>query len=340
MSPPTTAEAGYPKAIYIELTDRCNLTCAMCRCAAVKGEVLPLEVFREVAEQLLPHAVFVDLRGWGESTLLHNFDSYLDIAQEYEVSIKLISNGTTNRPGLWERLGREGVLVGFSIDANEPELFSQLRGGADLGRILVNISTFIDACRSAKLDPKEQGYFCITASLHNLAALPGIVRMGLDLGLNRFKLEPLWAPEGDLGLLHRAPDRVIDAVDELRVLAAETGAVIEYSASLLEQLTVRTAAQKVCIHPWDYCYIDSRGRVGFCDHLNGRPEYAWGRWGEEPFLSFWNGDQMRHLRREHLARLSGEQIQSCADCNWCYDRRYMDLEDLVDSEWADFRVKA
>src|ERR1051325_5209568 len=84
--PKTTA--GYPRALYIELTDRCNLKCPMCRCATVAGDVLSVAAFSEIASVLFPHGSFVDLGGWGESTILPNFEEYLEIAQRYPIRIK------------------------------------------------------------------------------------------------------------------------------------------------------------------------------------------------------------------------------------------------------------
>lgn len=337
---PTATTAGYPRALYIELTDRCNLKCPMCRCSAIDGDVLPVETFAKIAAELFPHARFVDLRGWGESTILPILDECLDITQRYPVRIKLITNGTVNRPRLWERLGREGVTTGVSFDAAEGPLFSVLRGGARLDRVKENVSRLVAACRDAGRDPGEQVYFCITASGSNIGQLDRIVETGRELGVRRFKLEPLFAPEEDPDRLERHPESVRRAVEGLADLARKTGCLIEYSSSLLDELTVRSATRKVCIHPWDYCYINSRGRIGFCDHLNGREEYAWGEWGHQPFLEFWNGPQMRELRGQHLRRLDGEEIRACVDCNWCYERRYMDLEDWIEPAWDRFRITA
>ena len=94
----------------------------------------------------------------------------------------------------------------------------------------------------------------------------------------------------------------------LKEVASETGAFVEYSASLLPELTNPPATQKLCIHPWEYCYINARGRIGFCDHLNGREEFAWGEWGKQAFLEYWNGDRMKRLRAEHLSRLAGSRL--------------------------------
>jgi radical SAM protein with 4Fe4S-binding SPASM domain len=312
----------------------------MCRCARVVGDKLSFDTFSDIAATLFPYATFVDLRGWGESTILPDFERYLDLTLQFDVRVKLITNGTVNRPGLWRRLGREGVTTGISFDAADAGTFAQIRGGAKLARVIETIRQLVAACREAGHDPAEKIYFCITASRWNLDQLDRIIEIGLSLGLKRFKIDPLSAPDGDPGLLESVSDRVLEMVQRLNALGGKTGCLIEYSSSLLPELTDERAVHKVCIHPWDYCYINSRGRIGFCDHLNGREEFTWGEWGAEPFLSFWNGPRMTELRAQHLRRLRGEQITACADCNWCYDRRYMDLEDWVVPEWERYRVTA
>nr|WP_165374255.1 SPASM domain-containing protein [Sorangium cellulosum] len=299
-----------------------------------------MATFADIASVLFPHARFVDLRGWGESTILHNFDEYLDIAQQHPIKIKLITNATVNRPELWRRLGRDGVITGVSFDAAETGLFRVLRGGARMDQIVANIERLVEACREAGRDPGEQVYLCITASGSNIDQIDRVIELGMSLGLRRFKIEPLWAPSGAPDLLEHHAERVRRCTEKLAALARATGCLVEYSASLLSELTDPKATRKVCIHPWEYCYINARGRIGFCDHLNGREEFAWGEWGRQSFLEFWNGEQMRRLRSEHVRRLSGEAIQSCGDCNWCYDRRYMDLEDWIDPSWAQYRVTA
>jgi len=312
----------------------------MCRSAHFKGDVLPIETFKKIADTLFPHARFVDLRGWGESTILPDFEAYLDIAMQYPPRLKLITNGVINKPRLWERLAREGVLVGISFDAADNDLFEVIRGGSRQEQVLRNLDRMIAASLASGHDPREQFYFCITVSGHNVGQLGRIIRLGNRHGVCRFKLEPLWAPEGDPMRLEVHRGHVVEAMSELDALADQLGVLIEYSASLLDETTYLPAVRKVCNHPWDYCYINCRGRIGFCDHLNGREEFTFGRWGDEDFMAFWNGREMTELRSQHLRRLGGEAITKCGDCNWCYDRRYMDLEDLIEPGWGDFRVAA
>jgi MoaA/NifB/PqqE/SkfB family radical SAM enzyme len=330
----------YPKALYIELTDRCNLLCPMCRQSAVAGDVLPLETFKEIADTLFPHAVFVDLRGWGESTMLPTFDDYLDYSLKFPLKKKLITNATVNKPSVWQRLGETGVVVGVSIDAADKELYEQLRVGGKLEKTLANVQQLVQAASAAGYDPKQQVYFCITASGSNIFDIKNIVRIGLDLGINRFKLEPIKTSDQDPVHLKNFTKEVREEMETLRELARETGARIELSASMIEEDVHLLATQKLCIHPWQYLYVNARRRMGFCDHLNGVEEFTFARWGEVDFETFWNGEQMVRLRQEHLERFhQKQQISICGDCNWCYDQRYMDLEDWVEPGWSAYRVQ-
>lgn len=330
--------SDYPQALYIELTDRCNLSCPMCRSAGFKGDVLPFEMYLDIAKNLFPHAKFIDLRGWGESTLLKNFDDYLDVALSYKKRIKLITNGTINRPALWEKLGREGVLVGISFDAADEVTFEHIRGGASMTRVLQNMEILKDALLSNHHKVADNLYFCITASGDNIHQLREIVTLGMQFGITHFKMEPLkTTPEDPSNLIHH-PQEVNHSIAQLTQLVKEHPYLkIEYSASLLQENTNVQKVKKFCIHPFTYLYVNSKGGLGFCDHLNGVAEFVWGQWqGEDGFRSFWQGEKMKRLREEHLQALNGGYISSCADCNWCYERRYADLEYLIDASWMNY----
>lgn len=330
--------SAFPQALYIELTDRCNLSCPMCRSAGFKGEVLPFDTYLDIAETLFPHAKFIDLRGWGESTTLSNFEAYLDVALSYKKRIKLITNGTINRPALWEKLGKEGVLVGISFDAANEETFERIRGGASKEKVLRNMEILKNAYIINNHSVSENLYFCITVSGDNINQLYDIVKTGMRFGITHFKMEPLKSAPEDPGNLIHHTNPVRHAISMLKSLVKDHPQLkLEYSASLLHEDTNRAKVKKFCIHPFTYLYVSSKGGLGFCDHLNGVEEFVWGQWqSPDGFKSFWYGEKMQRLRNEHLRALDGGYIASCADCNWCYQRRYADLEYLVDADWMNY----
>jgi hypothetical protein len=160
----------------------------------------------------------------------------------------------------------------------------------------------------------------------------------MQFGITHFKMEPLKSAPEDPGNLIHHTDQINHAIAQLSMLVkAHPQLKLEYSASLLQENTNSIKVKKFCIHPFTYLYVNSKGGLGFCDHLNGVHEFVWGQWqGENGFQQFWHGEKMRRLREEHLRALDGGYIASCADCNWCYQRRYADLEYLVDADWANY----
>lgn len=61
-----------PLALFVELTQSCNLECPMCRFGAKYDPSwnVPLELFERVAEELFPTALVVDIRCRGASPIL------------------------------------------------------------------------------------------------------------------------------------------------------------------------------------------------------------------------------------------------------------------------------
>jgi len=313
----------------------------MCRSPEVNRHAvtLPLHTFRSIAECLFATAAFVDLRGWGESTILPDFQDYLEVAHTYGARLKLITNAVMRRAAIWKKLAQYAVVVGISFDAATDDTFRLLRGNARMDRVIENIHTIAAEFRGRGLKPRDYLYFCITVSGANLDQLEGITRIGRDAGIHRFKLEPLWVDPGNALHLSHHREKIPAIMATLDRAAAEQDLCIELSAALSPDTIVTAATRKLCIHPWQYLYVSARGRLGFCDHLNGREEFTFADWSPDTFPAFWNGTIMQQLRREHTVKFSGgDDIALCVDCNWCYANRYMDLEDWIQPDWSAYRV--
>ncbi|WP_239374320.1 hypothetical protein [Frankia sp. Cj5] len=89
-----------PLVVFLELTRDCNLHCAMCRSSSdsFRGMNMPRDILLEIAEELFPSAALVDLRGWGESTLLRDFGWNVEKALSYGTRLRLVTNALSLRP--------------------------------------------------------------------------------------------------------------------------------------------------------------------------------------------------------------------------------------------------
>jgi len=115
----------YPKTLFMELTRNCNGLCAMCTRQKYKelqkydGKWnMPFSLFKKIADELFPHADYVDLRGFGESTMLPNFLDFLDYTKKFGCGLGLVTNLTVRDDKIWEELVKANVHLGISFDGS------------------------------------------------------------------------------------------------------------------------------------------------------------------------------------------------------------------------------
>lgn len=118
----------HPSKAIIEIINSCNLDCPMCRVGQFGlnlNRVMPLERFKDIISQIRG-LDSVRLNGLGESTLVPNFDKYLDFLIEKKLRIELITNGSGSLKNYRKILDNDGFVI-ISWDAAEKELFEKLR---------------------------------------------------------------------------------------------------------------------------------------------------------------------------------------------------------------------
>ncbi len=81
------------KRIYLEITDACNLNCPFC--TYEKGQsFMPFEKIEDCIRQIRPFCSYVYLHILGEPLLHPDFDRILDVLDENEMNLQLVTNGT------------------------------------------------------------------------------------------------------------------------------------------------------------------------------------------------------------------------------------------------------
>lgn len=143
---------SFPIVLAVEPTSVCNLRCPMCfivdprlsRNRSING-MMRFTLFTRILDEAREHG----LRGLvmasrGEPTLNPEFPAMLEYARRCDIlDIKINTNATYLTPALSRRiLAAEPDLVVFSVDTAEPEVYGQIRVGADFEQVLDNIKTF------------------------------------------------------------------------------------------------------------------------------------------------------------------------------------------------------
>lgn len=316
-----------PRMLFIELTQNCNLHCSMCR-GVIKYDSqwdMPMDLFKRVADELFPYAEIVDLRGWGESTIMHQFMDYVEYALRFGCQYKLYTNLTKRDPAMWERLVEAGFVLAVSFDGAVPTTLEFLRGGSRFEIIEENLRLVVELCRKYHR-PADSIYLSCLAQKRNLSEIIPLLEFTAKLGMTKLKLFPLMTHWDDPNHLHHYRDEIRSTLDNSFRRARELGVSLEIGATLHHDLVIETSTIDQCIHPWMYCLVDYCGRISYCDHLIGDAKYTLGDMTKMPFREIWNNELFLALREQHKlgngCSFSGRFI----DCTWCYKFRYTDYE--------------
>jgi MoaA/NifB/PqqE/SkfB family radical SAM enzyme len=321
-----------PLALFIELTQNCNLKCAYCRSAGTYNPEwdMPIDLFRRVAEELFPTATMVDLRGWGESTVLKSFSEFISITTDYGPLIRLVTNGMNPNEAIWDQLMAAHATVVVSCDTADADLFATLRTGGKLSRLVQTVQTMV-RYRDHYRVPRDNVYFTAVVSRPNVEHLSALVEMAHELDIPKVILFPVgidpthpWHLRHDIDLTRSSLIKAHERADQLSV-------TLQLAAALDDALRLPDDVRTMCMHPWAYALVDYLGRVGYCDLLLSRAEHTFGSLHEKSFQEIWNGKDFQELRSAHVQRMLPDRF---SPCRWCHKMRYVDFEHLIHPSYA------
>jgi tungsten cofactor oxidoreducase radical SAM maturase len=174
------------RRVYIEVTARCNLNCAMCVRQVWRdapGE-MSWETFQAVIEGL---RAFPDLRritfgGFGEPLVHPRFPEMLALAAELEVGMTLTTNGLLLDQAMIEALvaARLDTIV-VSLDTVHVQAYEQARIEGGVDQVLDNVRALRDLSRQRGQMLPRIGleFVAMRSNLEWLSRLPDVAR---DLG--------------------------------------------------------------------------------------------------------------------------------------------------------------
>jgi radical SAM protein with 4Fe4S-binding SPASM domain len=314
-----------PTMLFVELTQNCNLSCRMCRAAGSYDPALNMkqDVFEQATAELFPYATMVDLRGWGESTILKDFDKRLRTTLETGVRVRLVTNAIPMTEKLWEMFFEGDNEIVVSLDSASAETFSKL-GRGDLNRVLRNLRQGVAARDRAG---KGEIYLNVVVSMETLDEMVDIVRLAAEQRLKKVVFTPIRTHESNPSHLRHGVDKIPGRLDEVTRIAQKLDINVELGAALDRKFAVKSGLPGVCSNPWSHVVIDYQGRVGYCDHLIGHQDCVLGSLKQNSFEVIWNSPFFQYLRAEHLRARSSRKLPKLFQrCTWCYSNRYSDTE--------------
>lgn len=321
--------------------DTCNLRCIMCEEHSPHSplqlrrkeegrprRLMPFEMIERVVADAAPHGLREIIPStMGEPLLYEHFEGILELCRRHDVKLNLTTNGTFPRLGAHEWARRIVPVtsdVKISWNGATKATHESIMQGSRWEEALDGVRAFI-AVRDAHA--AEGGNRCrVTFQLtfldSNVAELADMVRLAVDLGVDRLKGHHLWAHFDEIRgqSMRRSPESIRrwnEAVLAAREAVAERTlpngrrVLLENIFLLDEEATEDLAPGGPCPFLGQEAWVSAVGRFDPCcaPDAQRRTLGDFGDLHEHGFMEIWNGEAYRELLSTYRNR------RLCLGCN-------------------------
>lgn len=336
-----TRSAGPWRITFDTNPDTCNLKCIMCEEHSEHSllqlqrkkegrdrRVMPFEMIEKVIAEAAPNGLREIIPStMGEPLLYDQFEGIIELCQRYGVKLNLTTNGTFPRLGVAEWARRIVPVtsdVKISWNGATKATHEAIMVGSKWETVLENARTFI-AIRDAHAaggGNRCRVTFQLTFLESNVHELADMVRLAIDLGVDRVKGHHLWAHFDEIrdqSMRRNAESigRWNAAVLEAREVAAQKPlpngkhVLLENIFLLDEKATQDLAPGGPCPFLGQEAWVSALGRFDPCcaPDAQRRSLGEFGNMHERSFMEIWNGEGYRALTSTYRNR------PLCLGCN-------------------------
>jgi glycosyltransferase involved in cell wall biosynthesis/MoaA/NifB/PqqE/SkfB family radical SAM enzyme len=321
--------------------DTCNLKCVMCEEHSPHSplqirrkqegrprRVMPIDLLTKVVaeaagkglREIIPSTM-------GEPLLYEDFDAILAVCEQYGVALNLTTNGTF--PGRGVRAWAERLVplcsdVKISINGANARTQAAIMIGSDFDAMIERVREFIAVRdRHAETGGRRcRVTFQVTFLTTNVDEFPHLVRLAIDLGVDRVKGHHLWAHFAEIESLslRRSPETLArwnDAVAACRAIA-QSRLLANGQRILLENFHPLEPGAVADLAPGGRCpflgeeaWVSAAGRFDPCcaPDAQRRTLGEFGSLHDRSLLDIWTSDEYRFLQASYRNR------GLCLSCN-------------------------
>lgn len=340
-SPATPTRRGPWRITFDTNPDLCNLRCVMCEEHSPHSSLqrqrieagrprreMPFALIEKVVADAAPHGLREIIPStMGEPLLYEQFEDVLELCGRYAVKLNLTTNGTFPRLGAraWaERIVPVTSDVKVSWNGATQETQEAIMLGGRWQRMLANVREFIEVrdAHAAAGGNRCRVTFQLTFLERNVYELADIVRLAIELGVDRVKGHHLWAHfhEIEAQSLRRNPaaiERWNAAVAEAQQVAREATLpngkhiLLENFFALDAQATEDLAPGGDCPFLGQEAWVSALGRFDPCCAPDAarRTLGDFGNLHEQGLMEIWSGETYAALREQYRER------PLCIGCN-------------------------
>lgn len=317
---------SYPRVVFVELTQNCNLACKMCDRAKKYGNIhnrklnMTMELYKKIEKQLFPFVKIIDLHGNGETTQHPDFLSFLDIAKKYNTRVRMVTNLNIPNEKTVEKIIKNDILLAISIDSPVPKDYMEIRKGSSFDLLTNNLNLIKKYRKKYKtcIDLR----ILMTIDRKNIKDLNKMIDFIKSFDIRKISVWRRYLDQGDTN------DIILDIDSVTKKLLASMNYATKHDIELRviswpKKFTNKYKFPKKCIKPWSCIHINYDGSIGICD-FNETPEglskYSL---ANNNFDEIWNNDFYVKLRESFCKGTPSEKF--CAEV--CKNENYIDFEE-------------
>ena len=321
--------------------DTCNLKCIMCEEHSPHSplqirrkeedrprRVMPFEMIERVIAEAAPHGLREVIPStMGEPLLYEHFEGILELCARYSVKLNLTTNGTFPRLGAetWaKRIVPVTSDVKISWNGATKATHEAIMLGTKWENVVENARAFIAVrdAHAAAGGNRCRVTFQLTFLESNVHELAGMVRLAIELGVDRVKGHHLWAHfdeirsqsmRRDAEAIQRWNAAVLEARDvaATKLLSNGKHVLLENIFLLDETATEDLAPGGPCPFLGQEAWVSAMGRFDPCcaPDAQRRTLGEFGNLHERSFMEIWNGAGYRELASTYRNR------ELCLGCN-------------------------
>ena len=315
--------------------DTCNLRCIMCeehsdhsllqiqrKQAGKPRRIMPIALLRRLFAEAAANGMREMIPStMGEPLLYEHIEDILELCRVHRVKLNLTTNGTFPRLGarVWaERIVPVTSDVKISWNGATASTHEQIMPGTRWDKVLANAREFIAVrdAHAAAGGERCRVTFQLTFLESNVGELADIVRLALDLGVDRVKGHHLWAHFDaikDLSM-RRSPQSIArwnHAVAEARSVAAGMNIQLDNIFPLDPEARADIAPGGPCPFLGQEAWVSAEGRFDPCCAPDAQRR-SLGEFGDlrrTGLMEVWNGEPYQRLRTTYRNRTL------CLGCN-------------------------
>jgi MoaA/NifB/PqqE/SkfB family radical SAM enzyme len=324
----STAPAGPPVCLYLEVTNRCNLLCETCPRTFESLEPpadMSWELFVRIVDQV-PNIARVVLHGVGEPMLVKALPRMIRYLKDRSTYVLFNTNGTLMQPRRFQELIDTGLdELRVSLDAADRESYRRVRGKDFFDRIVRDVGKFVAYQREVGATTPRVSLW-LTGLKETIDQLPAFVRLAAIMGVPEVHLQRLVFDAQGYGLA-RAENSLFErtqaderaAIEAAQAIGAELGVTLDASGATEPGLSLKRQETEqpwsTCRRPWSLMYFTAHGRALPCCiapfSVRGYSNYTLGDATQQTLREIWNGQAYRDFRASLLSDAPPAPCQNC-----------------------------